>query len=150
MQNQTNWTPLVPATVSHELYSLDLDGEAFINDTYTVFRRRLSQGVVHLSIRRNDREACHDWRDFQRIKNELTGPEWEAVELYPAESRLVDSANQYHLWAVDQKLDLGFSSRLVTDGATIDGAKQRPLPDDWDQTSSDEVSRQIAEMVQAK
>jgi hypothetical protein len=36
----------------------------------------------------------HDWRDLQRIKNQLVGPECEAVELYPAESRKVDTANQ--------------------------------------------------------
>jgi len=28
----------------------------------------------------------------------IVGEEHEAFEVYPAESRLVDTANQYHLW----------------------------------------------------
>ncbi len=46
-----------------------------------------------------DGNARHDWREFQRIKNDLLGAEWEAVELYPAESRLLDPSNYYILWA---------------------------------------------------
>ena len=53
---------------------------------------------VHLTIRSVDGSTRHDWRDFQRIKNELVDPEAEAVELFPAESRLVDTANHYHVW----------------------------------------------------
>lgn len=54
--------------------------------------------MVHLSIKRFDRAPIHDWRVMQEIKNKILGPEHEAVELYPAESRLTDTANQYHLW----------------------------------------------------
>lgn len=74
-----------------------------------------SDTLVHLSIRRNDRAPVRDWRMFQRIKNELTDPECEAVELYPAESRLVDTSNQYHLWvfAPGFKMPVGFGERLV-------------------------------------
>ena len=56
--------------------------------------------MVHLKIRRIDRKVIRNWQDFQRIKNELVGPEHEAVELYPAESRLMNSLNQYHLWVL--------------------------------------------------
>ena len=49
--------------------------------------------IWHLSIKRRDKEAIHDWRDLQEIKNQICGPEIEAVELYPAEARKVDSAN---------------------------------------------------------
>ena len=45
-----------------------------------------------------DQSAHHDWRDFQRIKNDIVGPEYEAVELYPAESRLLDPSNRFYLW----------------------------------------------------
>ena len=69
--------------------------------------------MIHLSIRNADRSARHDWRDFQRIKNQLAGPEWEAVEIYPAESRLVDAANQYHLWCFQFTFGIGFARRLV-------------------------------------
>lgn len=54
-------------------------------------------GIV-LGISSHDGEPRHDWREFQLIKNEIAGPEWEAVELYPAESRLLDSSNYYMLW----------------------------------------------------
>jgi hypothetical protein len=69
--------------------------------------------MKHLSICRTDKQAVHDWRAFQRIKNELAGPEWEAVEIYPAESRLVDMANQYHLWCFPFAIGFGFSGRAV-------------------------------------
>ncbi|MEE8545022.1 MAG: hypothetical protein V3T29_04355 [Alphaproteobacteria bacterium] len=54
---------------------------------------------VHLIIRRLDREPGHNWRHFQTIKNELVGPDCEAVELYPSEKHLVDAKDHYHLWA---------------------------------------------------
>lgn len=55
--------------------------------------------MLHLSIKRRDKGPIHDWRVMQEIKNQILSPEYEAVELYPAESRLTDTANQYHLWA---------------------------------------------------
>jgi hypothetical protein len=67
------------------------------NDTYEV----LVVGAppfVHLIINRHDWEPCNDWRDFQQLKNEIVGPEYEGIELFPAESRLVDTSNTYHLW----------------------------------------------------
>ena len=85
--------------------------------------------IVHLSIRRLDRDAVHDWRHLQRIKNELLGPEYEAVELYPKESRLVDTSNQYHLWAFDGSdyiFPFGYEDRLVTEGDK-GLTKQRPF-----------------------
>lgn len=78
----------------------------FENNYYTV-QKRFCDTVIgpmhHLSIRRNDRKPVHDWNDLQWIKNQLVGPEFEAVELYPAESRLMDDANQYHLWVFMQE-----------------------------------------------
>jgi hypothetical protein len=72
---------------------------------------------VHLNIRRHDWAACNDWRHFQQIKNELVGTEHEAVELFPAESRLVDTSNTYHLWVHSNsafRFPLGLQHRLVT------------------------------------
>jgi hypothetical protein len=90
----------------------------------------LDAKAYHLSIRRQDGAAVHDWRDFQRIKNELCGDEAEAIELYPAESRLVDGANQYHLYVlVGARWPIGFRDRLVAEDST-DGVQQRPWPDD--------------------
>jgi hypothetical protein len=135
------WQPLRPSTpYKHGTnIRLELDGEdQFMNDQYVVYRRVVTAKsedvppMIHLSIRRQDREAVHDWRDFQRIKNQLAGPEWEAMEIYPAESRLVDGANQYHLWCFDFQIGVGFhNGRVVADQAMADkialGSKQRPF-----------------------
>jgi hypothetical protein len=107
-----------------------LAGETFMNDVYVVILTTLKNSVVHLSIRRKDRKPCRDWRDFQQIKNELCGKEREAVELYPAESRLIDTANQFHLWVMPAGvlMPMGyFFGRHVTDDLKIPGAVQRPL-----------------------
>jgi len=88
--------------------------------------------MIWLSIKRVDREAMHDWRELQEIKNMIVGPENEAVEVYPAESRLVDTSNQYHLWVFADKevrFPFGFTSRGVADPELAEkmGAKQRPF-----------------------
>lgn len=107
------------------------ESECWVNGAYQVFKRRCG-AVIHLSIRRLDRAPCRDWRDFQRIKNELVGPEHEGVELYPAESRLVDTANQFHLWVLakeGERIEVGFNDgRVVSDDVSFaPGAKQRAL-----------------------
>ena len=88
--------------------------------------------MYHLSIKRKDKEAIHDWRVMQAIKNDIVGKEFEGVELYPAESRLVDTANQYHMWVLtdDQaRFPFGWEDRLVSgeDVANLVGAAQRPF-----------------------
>jgi hypothetical protein len=90
--------------------------------------------VVWLSIKRRDKEPIHDWRELQEIKNALVGPENEGFEVYPAESRLVDTANQYHLWVfADPKarLPVGFTTRELATSAEAEavGAKQREFID---------------------
>jgi hypothetical protein len=93
--------------------------EVWSNDVYECMVRYLSpqgkSGPLHLSIKRLDRGAIRDWRHVQSIKNEVAGPEREAVELYPAESRLVDQANQTHLWVMDEgvELPIGYRERVV-------------------------------------
>jgi hypothetical protein len=88
----------------------------FQNDIYTV-QVEAGTPFVHLHIRRNDWGPCKDWRDFQLIKNYFVGTENEAVELFPAESRLVDTSNVYHLWVHADprfRFPLGLAHRLVT------------------------------------
>ena len=90
--------------------------------------------VIWLSIKRIDKEPIDEnhWRELQRIKNEVLGPEWEAVEIYPAESRMVDTSNQYHCWALPlgMKLPFGFDERGVAESVPGSGTKQRPWADD--------------------
>ncbi len=74
----------------------------FSNDRYSVqiYERHNAEWgtITHLMIRPHDCKPVHNWQHFQRIKNELIGAEAIAVEVYPAESELIDDANLYHLW----------------------------------------------------
>ena len=103
----------------------------WINNRYLVIKKEMDNGYTWLSIRHLDRKAIRDWRHFQRIKNELCGKEREGFELYPADSRLVDEANQYHLWVLPdgEQIPVGWNTRYVgdADAAAEIGAKQRPL-----------------------
>ena len=119
------------------LWAAYADGKAFMyrNCLYTVHLRLLGEhrrDAMWLSIRHNDRKAVRDWRHFQRIKNELAGKERQAVEIYPKESQLIDEANTYHLWVLNEKDELPFGfkgERSVGDAEAADsiGAKQRPM-----------------------
>lgn len=88
---------------------------AFQNSRYFVHRTPTENGGFILSIRNITNDARHDWREFQRIKNELCGDEYEAIELYPAESRLVDTSNQFYCHVIPEGMlvPVGFGERLV-------------------------------------
>lgn len=82
-------------------------------------------GITHVS-----ETAYRDWRDFQQVKNDVCGEEWEGLELYPSESRLVDPSNRFYLWCVPPGivrwgLDVP-GRRVLTMAASI--APQRPFP----------------------
>lgn len=102
-------------------------GEMWQNEMYNVMVDGRDQPVIHLSIRRLDRLPIRDWRDIQAIKNQLVGAEYEGVEIYPAESRVVDTANQFHLWVLadKSKVPFGFETGIKTDTG-ISTAVQRP------------------------
>jgi len=85
--------------------------------------------VAWISVKRHDKQPIFDWRHMQLLKNDIVGPEAEAMQLFPAESRLVDTANQYHLFAVLEGVTLpfGFAHRAVSDSKLAEAvhAKQR-------------------------
>ena len=91
-------------------------GEVWINNIYQVAVHR-QKGMTHLNIRRRDGGPIfRDWRHFQAIKNQLVGEECEGIELYPAESRKVDTSNKYHIWVVNDpefRFPVGWEKRLV-------------------------------------
>lgn len=89
--------------------------EVYLNDMYQVHLKHLQGGFIWLSIKRIDKQPIHDWRDLQLIKNMLCGPEREGCEIYPRESRLVDTSNQYHIYVLpeDQEFPFGFGDRLI-------------------------------------
>lgn len=137
------WTPFEAAILPPDPRRRDIGNPSGVwrNSRYQVLvYDPIPEGMVSrhlppmlwLSIKRLDKAPIHDWRDMQRIKNELVGPEHEAVELYPAESRLVDTSNQFHLWVLKEPqpacgFPFGWHTRLVADAssATEAGARQR-------------------------
>jgi len=78
--------------------------------------------VSWLVIRRLDSEPTRDWRHFQKIKNDICGSECEGIELYPAESRLVDTSNQYHIFVMPlgAVLPFGYQERDVSDSSKLE------------------------------
>ena len=90
--------------------------------------------IWHLSIKRIDKEPIMDWRELQAIKSQLCGDEAEALQLFPAESRKVDTSNQYHLWVLMKgpggrfpRIPVGWQSEMVLDEGATGKAKQRPF-----------------------
>lgn len=112
-------------------------GETWMNPWYEVRVVRHSDGWLldngpwlRIGIACNDGEARHDWRVFQRIKNQVAGPEWWALELYPAESQLIDPSNYFILYAAPS-LPFGNRYGRVLAGPANSMAPQRGWhPDD--------------------
>lgn len=70
--------------------------------------------VTHACLRnKGSKETNYEgtdipWAEKQRIKNEIFGKEAVAIEVYPKESKLIDSTNMYHLWILhDFELPFG-------------------------------------------
>ena len=110
------------------------NSEEYLNDRYAVSIRGIiaddGTKMAHLSIKRIDRAVIDDWRDLQTIKNMIVGPERDAVQIFPRESHLVDTSNQYHLWVfIDDGyvLPFGFKERYISDTneTTFQGTRQR-------------------------
>lgn len=108
-------------------------GRPYLNDTYQVNVTSHAGGeILELSIKRRDKKPIdtNHWRILQEIKNMIVGPENEGVELYPAETRKVDTANQYYLYVFadpTERFPFGFKERRVTgpNEASFVGARQR-------------------------
>lgn len=99
--------------------------------TWTMYRNSLylvviekTAPLIHACVRRLDGLPCTDWNHLQQIKSELIGPEHEAVELFPAESRLINTANEYHLWA-HPKSGYRFPFGFATERCVLDQAEDQ-------------------------
>lgn len=129
MHPSRKWTPLKQTGTYADDQKLKYRGksngqvEGWTNDLYEITVRRYSDGWafdetmpwVYIGIAAVDGAARHDWRDMQKIKNQICGPEWEAVEVFPAESRLIDPSNYYLLFCAP-KIPIGrFTSRQIAD-----------------------------------
>ncbi len=119
-----SWTPFQLAEqpkdhpITTSLTDLDDAVAVLLNNRYQVsvcFDRSEPVDCVHLSIKDLAKTTRHDWRDLQRIKSEVCGAEAAGVEIYPPESRLVDTANQYHLWCYPGSFAvMGWSVRMTS------------------------------------
>lgn len=69
--------------------------------------------LIKVGVRRNDEAPVHSWSDLQRIKNEVFGQNYYAIEVYPSEMDVVDVANMYWIWVLSnqQKVPFGFDGR---------------------------------------
>lgn len=141
------WQPLVGPHSGVDPLGNDTGGTWFGNDLYSVMVEGIVPKsddsewppVLHLTLHRRDRNPRIDWRHLQRIKNEITSVEHEAVQLFPAENRLVDCSNEFHLWVFPAgfKVPFGYTERLVMDcDEEVPGSKQRPLDADVEPTHS--------------
>ena len=118
-----------PREEAHELWVMFWAGgfRVWENDLHSVRENRENPDHIVLSISNQDGSARHDWRELQEIKNTLVGPECEAVELYPAESRKRDSGNVFHLFVLREgRFPFGASDRRVSNHPPS-GFSQRPL-----------------------
>lgn len=132
--------------------------ETWINGRYEVWvYRNMKYGdswpwMHWLAIKRRDKEPIRSWRDLQRIKNDIIGDEYEAVEIFPAESRLVDTSNQYHLFVLTDKtlrFPFGYIDRAVVDEHS-DGSKQAEWEKKPDDTITAEESNKRVEEAERK
>jgi hypothetical protein len=78
-----------------------------------------------LSIKHKENKPHSDWATFQAMKNHFCGPEREAVMLYPGESRLVDMADQYHVFVLPEGcvMPFGWLGRMATVDTQTEGAQ---------------------------
>jgi len=114
------------------------DCEMWQNSRYTVlvFRNEPPRDggpqMIHLSIRRNDRQRPREekWLDFQRIKDELVGKEYEGVELYPSADRVANCADQYHIYVLadpELQFPFGFQEGMQVGPSENSFVAQSPL-----------------------
>tara|TARA_R110002020_G_scaffold399695_1_gene609527 strand:+ start:479 stop:1024 length:546 start_codon:yes stop_codon:yes gene_type:complete len=100
----------------------------YANDLYNCqvtekkYNQSIGTEITELSITRRDRKAIHDWRHLQWIKNDILGVDVEAIELYPSESRLLDTANTFWLYAFPKGEILPFGR--VFDAPMVMSTKQ--------------------------
>jgi hypothetical protein len=160
---QLPWTPFAKAEPLPQLPNDTI----YLNSRYQVNVRKYRcpdpfGDCYELSVKTRDKAPVHDWRDLQRIKNELMGEDVEAVEVYPSEKRLVDTANQYYLYAfpelktsageLQRCFPFGFRERLVCEEAPENGGQRRFAPEHRpkDLTTQEEMKKRFDEEMKLR
>lgn len=59
------------------------------------FLVRVDRALGHLWV---EHDGAITWDDLQAIKNTVWGPTARAIEVYPEQSKVVNSGNYRHLW----------------------------------------------------
>ena len=145
VMDEEPWTPF-------QMVGRDADGAfKYVNSRYQVAVYSPEEvgpdypPVIHLAFKHNKNVAITDFRDFQRIKNELVAEEAYAIQVFPPESKMVDTSNHYHLWVMGHirgevaddrdvwpELPYGFKSqRLVMEEANDQGIDARGRQRRW-------------------
>lgn len=77
---------------------------------YCVLTREIKTqwGIIIHAAFRNAEGTDISWKDKQWIKDSLFGAERTAIEVFPTKDRLVDAANMYHLWILEEGFELPF------------------------------------------
>ena len=72
-------------------------------------------GVVrHLKITRRDgKEVRTKWDVLQHIKDEMLGEDVAVIEVFPAQSQVVNQANIRHFWEIPEGHALPFGLHLM-------------------------------------
>ena len=88
-------------------------GDCFKNEKYQALVRvnpedtlspdPVNLDLIHLSIKRLDNGTSLDWSELMQIKDECVSPEFDCIMIFPAQYRIVDAANQYHLFGLREK-----------------------------------------------
>ncbi len=127
MKPSARWEKLEPTSEA------DVGVLCYENSIYQVTLRQYDVGWpfgggkwAKLGISSKDGAPRHDWRDFQKIKNDTVGTNWEAIELYPDEGRLLDPSNYYILYCAP-RIPVGEFGRRVLANETNCIAPQRPF-----------------------
>lgn len=105
------WDALIKPQKMEDITPVEESESFFRIDDYNITRFPEMGGMIHLMIRRIDRKPIHNYYDLLRIKDQILGEEYEAVELYPARSRLVDEDHIYHLYALPNNQQFQFGMR---------------------------------------
>lgn len=127
------WQPmkLVDHSLSQEFYPC----QVWENDRYGCLATFLPKShgtlfgheVVRLGIQNQDQSARRDWRDFMAIKRDVLGPDWEAIELYPHDGRIIDPSNYFILYAIRAEFPFGIAgpSKVLTPENAIAPQRRR-------------------------
>lgn len=100
----------------HGVYTKDMDRCWESDDGYSVASRLLNTEwgkVEHVTIVKRggitfNGEKDVSWKVKQEIKDELFGKKRVAIEVFPTEDRMIDTADVYHLWVFEKGFRLPF------------------------------------------